>query len=1021
MPAPQSTVVAIPLGIAGIDARTDRKAVTAPRLAACSNGSFRRPGAIEKRYGTAPIGNKTWRWPQVASAELTGSIANARAVISHGDELVILSDYRLASYSSVEDRWIQRYGSTAVHPVTIEHGDFFAPTTIDWQEADMAVADGLEVTATGTGDGTLNLNIRDATTGQVRQVQWSGRRPRVLAIGDDILVLWAATGGHIQLVGINRNNVGSLSGSSGVTVVTGDLGAAWLFDVVVSGGRLLLAYLASGGDLKYGYVTPAGALDGSLSTLTPAATPVVLAVCVEPDARYFALTWGMDSNSQVDGRMFAEDKTAVTATTTIDNTVTGYRTMGAVFDPSQEQVINPNILVYYETSGATTRDNLVRVGALTAAGTAGAGVFRRHCGLAAKPWTADGATWLVLAHENTLQRSYVLTRHRAYDEAFGQETTVVGQCLDGSGLLRPLAHLGQVCAVGDDVYQWAAPTREIISGQDQNWRVRTLTFDLDPPIVATEAAGATYVAGGILWRLDAHVTTEAGFLFYPEGTTCTPGSGGGSMSASGTYQYRVHYAITYPSGHREISTAVEVEVTLGGGDDQATLVIPTLTHTNKFEQHNAPVAIVVYRKNPDTTIFQRVSHPDAATFGATANGYIKNDETADTVTWVDRLSDITIESNEPDYLEAELENLPSGPCTVAATGNSRVFVAGGADPDTVYPSKQVSFGQPAEFWDQAIGVTTGRGPVTGMATLADNLIIFRADQTYLVGGDGPDNTGAGVQFTPARLISDDIGCVDPRSIVRIPAGVLVRSRKGIYLLSGTEYTYVGAAVEDELGDGEIVSAVALTDRHEVRFLMADKTLVYDYLAQAWSTWTLGGLSACLWRGQWVVLADEDGTVLVETPGTFTDNGLPYTLRIRLPWIRTGAMQGFQLFQLLLFLGEFRSEHRPVVRIAYDFEEAWIDVFPWDDCSDVVNANTYGSDTPYGEGLYGGETDGLPATTVYQFQVRPSEPRAQAIQIEFEDAPVPGGAALGESYSLSEVAIKIALKPGPMRLGAEKTA
>jgi hypothetical protein len=1026
MAAPQSQVIPIPLGVegGGIDSRSDSKAVLPPRLAACVNGSFRRPGAIEKRYGMQPKGAGAWKW-EANSTHLSDSIEGARAVIARGDELLMVAKDRLLSYSDVENSWIQRDGG--VYPVTVEHGAFFPPVSLDYREADVAVADGIEVTATST-DGTTYLHLRDETTGQTRRVLVSGTtsRPRVLAIGDDLLVMWGTSAGSLHLLGLNRGNIGTIDSGDSVIVVTTDVsGKVW--DACVSGGRILLVYYASGGDVKFGYVTPAGALDGSLTTQTPTAAPVVITCCVEATTRYFFIGWGMDASSEIEGRIFAEDKTAAVVLTTIDTSVTGFRALGSIFPPDStgvSQSLSKIAHVYYEIEGASSRDHTLYAGFLTQTASAGGDVHLRHCGLASKPWSADDAVWMLLAHENTLQRSYFMMRQR-YTEASTDDVAIVGQFLDGSGLLRPTPHIGQVAPLGDGRYRWAAPTREIISGQDTNWKVQTIDLNIDPAVTFAPAAGAAYLPGAALWRIDAHVASEAGFWLYPEGAVATPANGSGSMTNSGAYQYRFHYAITYPSGHREISTAVEVSVTLGASDDEVSWAIPTLSLTNKLEGLGANVSIEVYRKNPDTTLFYRVSNPDSATAAAAANGYIENDGTAstgaDTVTWVDRLADAAIEENEPDYLDAENENLPSGPCSSIAAGNSRVFIAGGQDPDVVWPSKLVSFGVPVNFWDVGIGIDAGDGPITGMSVLDDNLVVFRERQTYIVGGDGPGNTGTGGEFSPARLISNDIGCTDARSIVRIPAGVMFRSAKGIYLLQGAEPVYVGAAVEGELADGVITSAVALPDRHEVRFLMADKTLVYDYLAQAWSTWTIGGLSACLWQGQWTVLADADGTVLVETPGTYADNGVPYSMRIRLPWIRTGAMQGFQLFQLLQFLGSYKSAHVPVVRLAYDFEGAFVDVFPWDDCAATVSANAYGDDTPYGEGQYGGETDGLPATTVYQFQVRPSQPRAQAIQIEFEDEPVPGGAALGESYSLSEVAMKIALKSGPMRLGPDKTA
>ena len=110
--------------------------------------------------------------------------------------------------------------------------------------------------------------------------------------------------------------------------------------------------------------------------------------------------------------------------------------------------------------------------------------------------------------------------------------------------------------------------------------------------------------------------------------------------------------------------------------------------------------------------------------------------------------------------------------------------------------------------------------MTGLAAVGNSLAVFRERQIYVIAGAGPDNTGAGGTFQEPEVISDEIGCVEPRSIVRIPAGVMFQSAKGIYLLaSNYSLAYVGADVEAYNAE-TITAAVALTDRHEVRLTLA---------------------------------------------------------------------------------------------------------------------------------------------------------------------------------------------------------
>jgi hypothetical protein len=312
------------------------------------------------------------------------------------------------------------------------------------------------------------------------------------------------------------------------------------------------------------------------------------------------------------------------------------------------------------------------------------------------------------------------------------------------------------------------------------------------------------------------------------------------------------------------------------------------------------------------------------------------------------------------------------------------------DPNLIWVSKLRVTGEALAFNDAlTITVDSGDGPITGLATMADNLIVFRERQIYIVGGDGPDNVGLGGEFTPSRIISEDVGCTEQRSIVRIPTGILFKSAKGIYLLGGDlGLTYIGAPVEDYNNEA-ITSAVALTGNHEVRFTTASRTLIYDYLANAWATWSIPANHGCLWRGQWTVV---DNTGIMIPTAAYTDRGSAYTMAVETGWIHVAQLQSYQRVYRILFLGSYRGDHVPRVRLAFDYDQAWVDDVEWAAVTSVPP---------------------------YQYEVRPSRQRVQAIKLRVEDTA--GSGSLGDGFSLSEMALQLGIKPGLRPLAVTRRA
>src|SRR6185436_6677986 len=128
-------------------------------------------------------------------------------------------------------------------------------------------------------------------------------------------------------------------------------------------------------------------------------------------------------------------------------------------------------------------------------------------------------------------------------------------------------------------------------------------------------------------------------------------------------------------------------------------------------------------------------------------------------------------------------------------------------------------------------------------------VVFKKDSIYYFTGDGKNILGEqGDFFGPTRL-PVDFGCVDPRSLLLTPQGLVFRTRNGMAMLDrGLSYrSDFGDSIENSIGPTTatpIVSATQHPSRPEYWFDVAasasasevsGKAIVYNTRFNAWST------------------------------------------------------------------------------------------------------------------------------------------------------------------------------------------
>ncbi|MDK9910608.1 hypothetical protein, partial [Klebsiella pneumoniae] len=143
---------------------------------------------------------------------------------------------------------------------------------------------------------------------------------------------------------------------------------------------------------------------------------------------------------------------------------------------------------------------------------------------------------------------------------------------------------------------------------------------------------------------------------------------------------------------------------------------------------------------------------------------------------------------------------------------------------------------------------------------------------------------------------------------------------------GLQVSYVGWPVEPIAQSiTTIASATVMPQYQQVRFVSSvagEPTLVYDYLASRWSTYSnMSALSSANVNGVYWWISADGSTCNIETPGAFLDAGQNFiTMTIETPEIPTSSIQGWGRTYRLGVLGEMKSSHTLNVSFAYDHQE-----------------------------------------------------------------------------------------------------
>lgn len=496
-------------------------------------------------------------------------------------------------------------------------------------------------------------------------------------------------------------------------------------------------------------------------------------------------------------------------------------------------------------------------------------------------------------------------------------------------------------------YVLRSPTAGPLAAVDE------VTFDFtEAPTAALVNQGSAVIGGAYVTSYDGEYATELGFVVapFPYDNITTSDTASGSLVPGDSYQWIAIWKDYDRHGNiaRSIPCA-PVTVTMPAApstNDTATLRFKTTMATNRCNVTRHSVE--VYRADDDA-VYKRVSEPKR---------YIENRAIAATgitgnYVTVDFVDNGLPQGDELYTTSGEIEAVCPEGARIVATGIGRVWLGDLVRRARIQYSKPIAPGTAFEDaiapeFNEGFGYLLESGErVTGIGELDDKMVVFTESSIFIIVGRGPDDAGAQNDFSGLVLVSNDAGCIEPRSVVGFPGGVLFRSAAGIMRLDRSlAVEFVGGAVRDQTDAyPEVTSAVLVAERTQVRFTVTDsggtdaQVLVYDYRVGQWSRWVLTWddagtgrtfvpVGACLHGGAYYVV-NAAGMVLQETYAHHFDDSIRFVgLDITMGWLQTAGQNGWQRARKLEAQCKWHDPHKLTLTVYENMEAAAIDSEPW---------------------------------------------------------------------------------------------
>lgn len=1012
--------------VGGVDEKTGARVVM--RMQTMNNCRYTKSGILSKRYGTTCVGlyNKDLGGVTPPAAEL---------LTTRGNELVRVGRDELSTQQTIgaSSDWVRR----SFKPEAVVYRDNVAAGEPNVYDPDVGYANGFAVYAYATaliGGTTLELRaevINLATGSHVYSsytidtaVGVSISQPRVLVIGNEVIILW------------QRNAILRCTKIDTTTLT-------WTATANLAGGGGLVAFvlafdacaISGTSNFAVAFETAAGPPYIKVGTWTSAFAAVVAPTGIGVDqfctafalrgtaGEYLWLAYAVyligPTTYQV--KVIGLDPATLATVVALHNITAAVVSTPGVINVGVERTSATTAVVTWTVTTESFRyveiDNL---------GTTNATTTLARLYAVSRPFrdATTGHTYILMLNNHATNGTLFLCALGLLNadpanttNALRMVATIAPRQVppvtqaSGTNYWRGFSSISAAASVGSGRYLLAA----YVTGSSFSTYTGAM---LDVRLANTKPTGLQQgnllsLSGGVPSGYDGQTVAEYGFAYEPDTSICTvTGAAGGALTTNSTYRYLLVYEWYFADGSVDRSSPSNpaVPLTLNTvANTRAQIVVPNLQMSNKAKDIGQirRVAIVVYRTTAGGSTYYRQTAIDVPTSNMSDPG------SATKTAFNDDLADSVLVTRPFIYTTGGvISNVIPPSSGFAAAIDNRVWLANTED-DSIWFSRFLVDGEAPGFNDTFVIPPFDRalGRVQAVAPLDEKKILFKTDAIYVVLGQGPSDTGAGDTYsTPARIPSE-VGCIEPRSIVATPEGLMFQSRSGIYLLTRSlTVVPVGKQIEDTLGAHAVVAATLVPELNCVRFAIdtTDATVLeYDLFhgnasSPVWTVHryydqTLGAANtiaaATWWNGYWTYI-NSNGRTYSETFTAWTDTCGAQVVYVPMAWttapLSLTTRQDYQRVWHVSILGDRYTDHDLTITVRSD------------DDVDSTATRTF-TTTDIGTWLR------------YQPQIHVVRQKCEAVTVGFADAtPTSTVVGNGRGATLSSVAIEFGVKPGLRR-------
>lgn len=384
-----------------------------------------------------------------------------------------------------------------------------------------------------------------------------------------------------------------------------------------------------------------------------------------------------------------------------------------------------------------------------------------------------------------------------------------------------------------DVFYGVTATTDLESG---GWCTVQYDFSYDNNAMQSATLADTiYFSGGVPTYYDGKLLNEVGFYCVPHITNVQSGAPG-SFASGSTYLFTCLFQQYDGAGDLHVSpTCVPFSFTQTTG--AGTTAILTSVYLNGYtrrqrrlltDRPRMDIGVYITQAGGTTYTQKEVVGPNLPQqIDFTRTPYASTASTAAKALYT-----------TGGGLDAVIP-----PCfTAICTHKNRIWGIGD-DERTVWFSTQKRE-RVAPFFNEVLTfrIDDDGLPLTALGSLDDNLIIFKSNKIYYVSGDGPNENGTGSTLSSPQFVNTDVGCDNPRSVVRVPNGIVFSGAGSIYMLSrGLTLSNIGKRVQTILTNFPVISSVHVSSSsNQVRFCCNQTNsnssgviLCYDYELDRW--------------------------------------------------------------------------------------------------------------------------------------------------------------------------------------------